>query len=346
MIDRLADLVTKSLVVADVSGSRSRFRLLDTTRAYMLEKLDTSGERERIARRHAEHYRDLFEDEAVASRPPSGWLADAAQEIDNVRAALDWSFSPPGDATIGTELTAAYVPAWLHVSLAAECRERCEHALLKLKTEQISDARLRMRLQIGLGNSLLHALGPAEQAQGILTEALGIAETLNDLPAQLQVLLVLAGVNVFRGEYARGAAEVERAAEIAQRIGDVQSLAVAERRMGTSLLTVGKLGEAQRWLERAVGSPLYLQDEQLPVERFGDRAMAQAMLARTLWLRGFPDSAHREAQVSIDEVRGHDRPLTMCHVLYLGIGRIAPMTGDFGAAEDAVATLMALATQA
>jgi tetratricopeptide (TPR) repeat protein len=70
------------------------------------------------------------------------------------------------------------------------------------------------------------------------------------------------------------------------------------------------------------------------------------MLARTLWLRGFPDSAHREAQASIDEVRGHDRPVTMCHVLYLGIGRIAPMTGEFSAAENAVATLIELATRA
>src|ERR1700722_19356067 len=60
-IDRLADLVTKSLVVVDVGGSKPRFRLLDTTRAYMLEKLDACGERDSIARRHARHYRDLFE---------------------------------------------------------------------------------------------------------------------------------------------------------------------------------------------------------------------------------------------------------------------------------------------
>src|SRR5216684_6960485 len=41
-IDRLADLVAKSLVVADVSGTKPRFRLLDTTRAYAIEKLDAS----------------------------------------------------------------------------------------------------------------------------------------------------------------------------------------------------------------------------------------------------------------------------------------------------------------
>ena len=41
-IDRLADLVTKSLVVVDASSSQPRFRLLDTTRAYTIEKLDSN----------------------------------------------------------------------------------------------------------------------------------------------------------------------------------------------------------------------------------------------------------------------------------------------------------------
>ena len=60
-IDRLADLAAKSLVVADVSGAEPRLRLLDTTRAYAIEMLDASSERGRIARRHAEYYRSLFE---------------------------------------------------------------------------------------------------------------------------------------------------------------------------------------------------------------------------------------------------------------------------------------------
>src|SRR5437588_1642377 len=92
-IDRLADLVAKSLVVAEVSGAKPRFRLLDTTRVYAIEKLDESGERESISRRRAEHYLQLFlraEAEAPA-RTTGDWLADYAQEIDHLRAALDWA---------------------------------------------------------------------------------------------------------------------------------------------------------------------------------------------------------------------------------------------------------------
>jgi predicted ATPase len=88
--------VTKSLVVADVSGAKPRFRLLGTTRAYALEKLAESGEREQLARRHAEHARDLFEQAEAESerRPAAAWFADYGHQIVDLRAALEWAFSP------------------------------------------------------------------------------------------------------------------------------------------------------------------------------------------------------------------------------------------------------------
>src|SRR6266478_9403634 len=95
------------------------------------------------------------------------------------------------------------------------------HARSPAGTRQACAARgLRMRLQIGLGNSLLHTRGPSEQAQTVLTEALESAEALGDLRAQLRILLDLASVIGFRGEYARAAAASERAGAIAQQIGD------------------------------------------------------------------------------------------------------------------------------
>jgi hypothetical protein len=158
--------------------------------------------------------------------------------------------------------------------------------------------------------------------------------------------LDLSSVNVYRGEYVRELVEVERAAEIAHRIGDMTGVVAAARRMGTHLVTIGKLGEAQRWLEQASQSPLSREEEPRSVwQHASDRTLAQATLARVLWLRGFADRAHREAQASIDDVRGRDHQLIMCRVLYLGMGRIAPMTGEFSVAENAVAILIELATR-
>jgi len=346
----IANLVAKSLVSRDGSTQPGRWRLLETIRAYALEKLAESGELDAASRQHAEFFRDLI--------VPAGTnevlqlsiddVARYGREIDNVRAAIDWSFSPSGDIANGVDLTAAYVPVWLHLSLMQECRERCERALRALAPKSASHARLQMWLQIGLGNSLLHTRGPSEQAQTVLTEALESAEALGDLSAQLRVLLDLASVTGFRGEYARAAAASERVGAIAQQIGDTTGVVFADRRMGMILLRTGRLAEAQRYFERVIQSPpLYRNEDRLPIRRHSDdRAMARALLARALWLQGFPERAYHEAQASLSDIRGSDHQLTMCRVLFYGMDRITPMTGDFAAAETAISSIIELATSA
>src|SRR5260370_15896219 len=83
-----------------------------------MEKLDESEGRERIAHRHAEDYRRLFEraEGESTARLTVEWLAEYAPEIDNLRAALDWAFSPSGDKSIGAALTIAAIPLWLQLS--------------------------------------------------------------------------------------------------------------------------------------------------------------------------------------------------------------------------------------
>ena len=120
VVDGVVNLVTKSLVVADVDGQEPRYQLLETTRAYALEKLADTGERDDTARRHAEYYRRLLQRAAVESvkRPAAEWLATYGPDVDNVRAALDWAFSPGGDPSVGVALTMASVPLWLNAHRA------------------------------------------------------------------------------------------------------------------------------------------------------------------------------------------------------------------------------------
>ena len=99
VVDCIGNLVAKSLVTADVGGPQARCRLLETTRAYAFEKLTESGEIDQVVRRHAGFYRDLFE-RAVTEweRRSTAEMLDAyGRDIDNLRAALNWAFSPTGD---------------------------------------------------------------------------------------------------------------------------------------------------------------------------------------------------------------------------------------------------------
>lgn len=101
--------------VADRGGGRGRgpcYRLLETTRAYALEKLADSGELEQVERRYTDYSRGLVQRTEVGwgSTPAAKRLAgcgrrriDAAQE--------DWAFSPAGDALIGGALMDGSVPA-------------------------------------------------------------------------------------------------------------------------------------------------------------------------------------------------------------------------------------------
>src|SRR6266851_5959555 len=247
-IDLLADLVAKSLVVADVGGAKPRFRLLDTTRAYGIEKLDESGERERIARRHAEYYRDLFaraEAEALARRR-RGWLADYAWEIDNLRSALDWAFSPGGgDVSVGIALTAAAVPLWVYLSLTEECRRRVERALAALAAAT-ADARLEMKLQAALAIALGQARSAGAATESAWTRTLNLAENLGDADYQLRALWGLWQIRD------RGAlALAQQFAAIAAKPAD---RGIGDQLMGHSYHILGDQSSARRHLERVVGN--------------------------------------------------------------------------------------------
>ena len=154
-ISAMADLETKSLVAADTSDATTQFRLLDTTRAYASQKLVESREADRIAHRHAVHYRELL-DRAGTKTPGSGaklddrateaWLEAQDRVIDEVRAALDWAYSDRGDLTLAVDLTAAAAPVWIHHLLIDECRERIEQAIARIDEEVCRDARRDLQL--------------------------------------------------------------------------------------------------------------------------------------------------------------------------------------------------------
>jgi len=107
LLEQIANLIAKSLVTLDGLAPTGRWRLLETLRAYALEKLAESGETEQAARRCAEFFRDLVGPAMHGLRVLCTVedMARYGREIDNVRAALDWSFSPVGDVAIGVALT-------------------------------------------------------------------------------------------------------------------------------------------------------------------------------------------------------------------------------------------------
>ena len=248
--DRLADLLAKSLIVVDVSGASLRFRLLDTTRAFAIGKLAASGEDEGIARGHAEYYRDLFEraEKESAVRPMGKWLADYARDIDNLRTALDWAFSPRGDASIAAALTVAAVPLWMHLSLLEECRNYVRKALEALETLEIPDRRLEMRLYAALGAST----SQAPEMNAAFTKALAIAQELGDTDVQLRALSGLNFYHIGSGRYRAAAPFARRFHDLAVNNADLYDRLFGARLMGVTEHFLGDQISARGHLEKVL----------------------------------------------------------------------------------------------
>jgi predicted ATPase len=348
VVGDIGNLVAKSLVMRDMSASQGRWKLLETIRDHAARKLAESGESDDARRRHAAFLRGRFapSESGFSARLSRQDLIRNGQEIDNVRAALDWSFSPAGDTTIGVALTAAYAPVWLDLSLVSECHERCERALNGFVTDTEAGARLRMQLRIGMGTAM-SPRGSAALARAVLTEALETARSLNDLDAQARALWALTDLNVGRGAYDLVRIAAEELREIADRGGDPAVAFVADRFMGDALLAFGRAGEARVCYERALRSPAMPDDQPLAIWFHpGEHATVRAQLARALWVLGFLDQALTQAKAGLEHIEGTDHLLWYCRVLYFGLCRVALMRGDLDEADRAIAHMMEAATTA
>src|SRR5262249_55539046 len=170
MVEHVGDLTSKSLLIAEVASRKAQYRLLETTRAYALEKLAESGEAAATARLHAGWVRDLLvraQPEWNAA-PAAQWLPVYRGQMGNVRAGLDWALAPAGDPALGTELLIAAVPLWMQLSLMEECRRRVEQALAALGAEADRPARPNMQLREAHGLSLMYTKGAVAETEAAL----------------------------------------------------------------------------------------------------------------------------------------------------------------------------------
>ena len=124
ILDLLASLIDKSLVVADTSGEHERYSLLESTRAYALEKLTAAGAHEQFARRHAEYFRDHAQaaDERQMTGSTAAWLACVELELDNYRAVLERALKDGHDLALGGAVAGALGVLWSSGGLAVEGR--------------------------------------------------------------------------------------------------------------------------------------------------------------------------------------------------------------------------------
>jgi predicted ATPase/class 3 adenylate cyclase len=140
-LDALSSLVDKSLVTAEIEADATRYTLLESTRAYALEKLSEAKEQEELAKRHALYFAQLARD-ADREREGSGnenALMALLPDLENLRAAAQWSIAenPIAGATIASVANGAL---WERIGVRAEWVRRLRD-LLEVLPEDATDSR-------------------------------------------------------------------------------------------------------------------------------------------------------------------------------------------------------------
>ncbi len=130
-LDRLTSLVDKSLVVVESRDSGDRYRLLEPIRQYARERLDQGGTTQDVLSRHARAFAALAERAYVEfdTAPAPDWLSRNRLELDNLRAALEWTLGHEGDVVTGGTIAGSAGPIFLRLSLLREGIGWCERAL-------------------------------------------------------------------------------------------------------------------------------------------------------------------------------------------------------------------------
>jgi predicted ATPase/DNA-binding SARP family transcriptional activator len=133
----LDSLVDKCLVLRSGAVGESRFSMLEMIRAFALEQLELSGEREQLRKQHADHYLGLVEaaSSVIHTLHGQGWRRRLERERDNFRAVLAWSLTAKDSGEI--ELCVKAVLKCLgdlQIPLS-EQRQWVEKALLLLQSE-------------------------------------------------------------------------------------------------------------------------------------------------------------------------------------------------------------------
>ena len=346
-IDLLSNLVAKSLLQSDLSGSAPRYRFLESIRFYALEKLADSGEVRPTAARHAEFFARVAKQAAVDWKqlPTEDWRRTYQADIDDIRGALDWAFSPDGDEQAGVDILAHLTPFWIQLSLHDECQRRLTLILNGGAIAPAIRPVQEMALQASLGTSLTWAIGPVAETGTAWSWALDLAHRIADTETQLQAHYGLWLYTLRCGRYTDSLAHAKQMMDLARDTQDHEALAAGQRIAGVSRHFLGQHAEARLLIETALR--WYERDRTAQAFRFGlDQHVAGlAFLARILWIQGFSGDAMETASAAVEKARALDHACTLCCALAEGLCMVHALNGDDEVVEQATATLIVTASK-
>jgi predicted ATPase/DNA-binding CsgD family transcriptional regulator len=176
VVPALGRLVDKSLVVADVQAEESRYRLLETIRAFAAARMvEAEGDTALRERHLAWLLRFVEAAEADRESDADGWRRALVLEYDNLRAALEWGLAAE-DPLAGRQLAASLAWLW-HL----DRRGREGIGFLQRAIDRVPDERSRLQARLMTGLALVaDTAGPLDVERDAASRAVKLATDVGD----------------------------------------------------------------------------------------------------------------------------------------------------------------------
>ncbi|HEU5102593.1 MAG TPA: tetratricopeptide repeat protein, partial [Roseiflexaceae bacterium] len=242
VLDLLARLVDKSLVVMAEHAGEARYHLLEMVREYARECLQILSESDAMQRAHAAYFLRLLQNAEphFTSAARRRWLARLEPDHDNVRAALQWA-TKTDDRGLCLRLVSACWQFWYYGEYWNEGRGWVEAALESI--DRLPEP-IALDLQPALGKAL-YALGwiawcqgDATTARSRLEQSLALWRDMGCTNGLVHVLFYLSYVILGQGDPAAARILSEECLTLAREMGDRWQAAFA-------LIGLGAVDQAQ-----------------------------------------------------------------------------------------------------
>jgi non-specific serine/threonine protein kinase len=247
----LSRLVTRSLVqLEEASPAFARYRMLEPLREYAWERLNDRGAASTRTERHARHYfaRAVEVEPHLYRADSKPWLDRLRDENENVRAALEWSFSPVGDAQLGAGIAGLVWHMWDLSGARSEGLHWLD-AGLQVVDRNHPDERMSLLAAAAL---LRLGLGDFGAANELATDQLELARTVGDRRWEGDALTRLGTVAWARGDLQTAKPLYREAVEVLAGAGDPWRMAIAQVHLARVHRDSGELNEANQTAEAAL----------------------------------------------------------------------------------------------
>lgn len=306
LLDLLAALVDKSVLIREESGTEVRFRMLETVRAYGRELLEQAGELVDTRRRHRDWYLQLALDaeNGWITAAQRGWMTRLDREQPNLREALEFTLVDDGAGSANAlTFAAALQPFWFARGRIAEGQQWLGRALADGADGAGGAEPSALRAKaLYRAISMSDVLGENSSGADMAAQAQRLAERTDDRLTRAR-LTFCEGLHAVFGPHPRRAREcLEAALADFREVGDVYEVLV-------TLVTVGWACE----LQEDFAAALDCHEQALAIaEERGEssyRSHALWACAVAVWHMGDGDGAVALLQKGLRLARANRDPL-------------------------------------